>query len=77
MSIDWNIWAPVLVEVIFGTPFVFVVLFSKLMRMPAAEAWGNFKAVIAGRMSFRTLKFKPGHIPPANTQGPTYEWKME
>ena len=59
-----------LVEIVLGLPFVFLVLFSRLMRAPAKDAWFNLRQVFMGKMSFWTLTWKPGFIPPADVTEP-------
>ena len=45
--------------------FLFLVLFSPLMRTPGQEALANFKLWIHGRFSLRTATRIQGSVPPA------------
>ena len=74
---DWG-EVDALLEIVLGLPFVFLVLVSRLMRTPAKDAWFNAKQVFMGRMSFRTLSWKPGFIPKADTyETPSEPMKLE
>ncbi len=74
--VDWG-EVDALIEIVLGGPFVFLVLFSRLMRAPAKDAWFNAKQVFTGRMSFFTLAWKPGFVPPADTYESPEPMKLE